>query len=77
MRFCRDNKGLEVDAMVEARDGRWIAVEVKLGIHRVDEGAQNLLLALRGKVADDVRARCGRSWWPSPTRRPTPVRTVS
>lgn len=58
VRFYRDNKGLEVDAVVEARDGRWIAVEVKLGHHRIEEGAQNLL-ALHTKVADEVRSRCG------------------
>lgn len=57
VRFYRDNKGLEVDAVLERRDGRWIAVEVKLGHHRVDEGAANLL-ALRKKVADEVRKRC-------------------
>lgn len=58
VRFYRDNKGLEVDAVVEARDGRWIGVEAKLGHHRVDEGAENLL-ALRRKVGDEVRKRCG------------------
>lgn len=58
VRYYRDNKGLEVDAIVEAPDGRWIAMEVKLGHQRVDEGAANLL-ALRGKVAESTRARCG------------------
>lgn len=58
VRFYRDNKGLEVDAIVEATDGRWAAFEVKLGHHRVDEGAQNLL-ALRDKLADPVRSACG------------------
>jgi predicted AAA+ superfamily ATPase len=58
VRFYRDNKGLEVDAVVEAGDGRWIAVEVKLGQYRIEEAARNLL-ALRGKVADDVVRRCG------------------
>jgi len=58
VRFYRDNKGLEVDAIVEARDGRWIGAEAKLGHHGVEEAARNLL-ALRGKVADAVRARCG------------------
>jgi uncharacterized protein len=58
VRFYRDNKGLEVDAIVEAADGRWIGVEVKLGHHRVDEAADNLL-ALRGKLADQVNERCG------------------
>jgi predicted AAA+ superfamily ATPase len=58
VRFYRDNKGLEVDAIVEAADGRWIAVEVKLSHHRVDEGAANLL-ALRSKLAPEVNAMCG------------------
>ena len=38
----RDNTGLEVDAIVELRDGRWGAIEVKLGVGRVDEAAENL-----------------------------------
>lgn len=58
VRFYRDNKGLEVDAVVEATDGRWIAVEVKLGHHRVDEAAHNLL-ALRDKLAEEAAAACG------------------
>lgn len=58
VRFYRDNKGLEVDAIIEANDGRWIAVEVKLGHHRVDEGAANLL-ALREKLSDLANAACG------------------
>jgi predicted AAA+ superfamily ATPase len=38
----RDSDGLEVDAIVEAADGRWAAFEVKLGSARIDEGAANL-----------------------------------
>ncbi len=38
----RDSEGLEVDAIVEARDGRWGAFEVKLGFNQVDEAAANL-----------------------------------
>lgn len=38
----RDSDGLEVDAIIEARDGRWAAFEVKLGFHQVDEAATNL-----------------------------------
>jgi uncharacterized protein len=38
----RDSDGLEVDAIVEAADGRWAAFEVKLGAGRVDESAANL-----------------------------------
>ena len=39
----RDNTGLEVDAIVETRDGRWGAFEIKLGAGSVDEGASSLL----------------------------------
>ncbi len=58
VRFYRDNKGLEVDAIVETPDGRWIAAEVKLGHNRVDEGAHNLL-ALKDKLSDATNAACG------------------
>jgi predicted AAA+ superfamily ATPase len=58
VRFYRDNKGLEIDAIVEAVDGRWVAVEVKLGHNRVEEGARNLL-ALRGKLSPEANASCG------------------
>jgi hypothetical protein len=39
----QDNTGLEVDAIVEAADGRWGAFEVKLGPSMVDQAATNLL----------------------------------
>lgn len=58
VRFYRDNAGLKVDAIVESVDGRWIAIEVKLGHHRVDEGADNLL-ALRKKLTEKTNAACG------------------
>ena len=38
----RENGRLEVDAVVQARDGRWAAFEVKLGPRAVEEGARNL-----------------------------------
>jgi uncharacterized protein len=38
----RDDGGLEVDAIVEAGDGRWMAFEVKLGHGQVDQAAANL-----------------------------------
>lgn len=38
----RDSSGLEVDAIVEAADGRWAAFEVKLGSGQVEEGAATL-----------------------------------
>ncbi|MGH7550304.1 MAG: ATP-binding protein [Gemmatimonadota bacterium] len=39
----RDNTGLEVDAILEAEDGRWAAFEIKLGPRLVDEATENLL----------------------------------
>lgn len=45
----RDNKGLEVDAIVQCDDGRWGAFEVKLGASRVDDAAATLL-AFASKV---------------------------
>lgn len=38
----REKGGLEVDAIVEATDGRWAAFEIKLGGRRVDEAVKNL-----------------------------------
>ena len=58
VRFYRDNKGLEIDAIVETAAGRWIAVEVKLGHNRVDEGVHNLL-AMREKLSPEASAECG------------------
>ncbi len=37
----REKEGLEVDAVVEAADGRWAAFEVKLGERWVEDGAKN------------------------------------
>ena len=49
----RDADGVEVDAIVEAGDGRWVAVEVKLGGARlIDEGASSLL-GFRDKAEKD------------------------
>jgi len=38
----REQDGLEVDAIVEAADGRWAAFEIKLGERRIAEGAKSL-----------------------------------
>ena len=50
----RDKAKLEVDAVVERDDGRWIAVEVKLGAPDAVEEAARALLALRAKVDTSV-----------------------
>lgn len=43
VRHYRDSAGREVDAIVERRDGTWIAAEVKLAASRDDEAAAALL----------------------------------
>lgn len=45
----RDKSGLESDLIIKLRDGRWAAVEVKLGNKQVEEAAQNLL-TLKSKI---------------------------
>ncbi|MDR3180497.1 MAG: DUF4143 domain-containing protein [Prevotellaceae bacterium] len=39
----RDKGGLEADLLVQLRDGRWGAIEVKLGNKQIEEAAKNLL----------------------------------
>jgi predicted AAA+ superfamily ATPase len=48
----RDKSGLEADLIVRLRDGRWAAIEVKLGAKQIDEAAKNLL-ALQARVDRD------------------------
>ena len=48
----RDASGQEVDMIVSLRDGRWGAVEVKLGGGQIDEAAKNLL-AVNTKIDKD------------------------
>ena len=39
----RDKNGLKIDAIVQLADGRWGAIEVKLGAGEVDKACDNLL----------------------------------
>lgn len=39
----RDKSELEADLIVKLRDGRWAAIEVKLGNNQIEEAAGNLL----------------------------------
>ena len=51
----RDKDGLECDIIVHLDDGRWGAIEVKLGSDRgIEEGVRNLLV-LRDKVNEQYR----------------------
>ena len=46
----RDSDNLEVDAIIELRDGRWAGIEIKLSENKVAEGVRNLL-RLKTKIA--------------------------
>jgi len=56
LHYYRDSDGLEVDAIVEMRDGRWAAFEVKLGESQVGSAAASLNRLAR-KVAANPAAR--------------------
>jgi len=45
----RDKSGLEADAIVHLKDGRWGAVEIKMGAKEIETAAKNLKI-LRDKV---------------------------
>lgn len=45
----RDKSGLEVDAVVHLKDGRWGAIEVKMGAGEIETAARNLM-KLKEKV---------------------------
>ncbi len=48
----RDKNGLEADMIVQLHDGRWGAIEVKLGQKQIEEAAHNLL-KLKEKIDTD------------------------
>ena len=52
----RDETGLEVDAIVELRDGSWAAFEVKIGGTKAIEVAARNLSVLEGKVSAERAA---------------------
>jgi predicted AAA+ superfamily ATPase len=38
----RDESGLEADIILEMADGRWAALEIKLGVYQIDDAAEHL-----------------------------------
>jgi hypothetical protein len=46
----RDNAGLECDAVVHLDDGRWGAIEIKLGGDELIEAGANSLKLLKSKI---------------------------
>jgi len=51
----RDKSGLEADAIVHLRDGRWGAIEIKMGSSEIEKAAKNLK-KLESKI-DDSRMK--------------------
>ena len=56
VKYYRDSDNLEVDAIIELRDGRWAGIEIKLGETKVAEGVDNLM-RLKNKLALNPYAR--------------------
>ena len=56
VRYYHDDSGLEADAIVERVDGSWAAIEIKVGLDKVDEAAANLL-RVQNKVCSNEKAR--------------------
>lgn len=54
--YFRDADGLEVDAIIELKDGRWAAFEIKLGENKFEEGAASLN-RLKNKISLNPAAR--------------------
>ncbi len=54
----RDSTGLEIDAIVETREGKWGAFEVKLGSRFIDDAARSLL-RFADRVDSDRTGRPG------------------
>ncbi len=52
----QDYKGREVDAVLELSDGRWTALEIKLGANQIDKAAAGLL-KLRREMEEDPKGR--------------------
>lgn len=45
----QDYRNNEIDAVIELEDGNWCAIEIKLGLNKVEEGSKNLI-----KVCKDI-----------------------
>ncbi len=48
----QDYANKEIDTVVELKDGRWCAFEIKLGANQIDKAAANLI-EIRDKIAED------------------------
>ncbi|GHV79903.1 ATPase [Spirochaetia bacterium] len=50
----RDESDLEADVILELADGRWAALEIKLGAHQTDTAATNLLKLNKTMIKNDI-----------------------
>lgn len=63
----QDYTNKEVDVVIELKDGRWCAIEIKLGANQIDKAAENLIelnnkiLADGGKAPSIMCVICGLS----------------
>ncbi|KFI93874.1 AAA domain protein [Bifidobacterium saguini DSM 23967] len=55
--YYRDDKGLEVDAVIELSDGRWGAIEIKLSDLKVTDENANKLISFRHKICGNPLAQ--------------------
>ena len=56
VKYYRDSDNLEVDAIIELRDGRWAGIEIKLSENKAQEGVESLL-RLKNKLMLNPMAR--------------------
>lgn len=57
MAYYRDDKGLEVDVIIELSDGRWGAIEVKLSDLKVTDENAAKLTAFHNKICGNPKAQ--------------------
>ncbi|KFI53733.1 AAA domain protein [Bifidobacterium biavatii DSM 23969] len=55
--YYRDEKGLEVDVVIELADGRWGAIEIKLSDLKVTDENAGKLLSFRDKICGNPAAQ--------------------
>lgn len=51
----QDYRNNEIDAVIELEDGNWCAIEIKLGLNKIEEGSNNLI-----KVCKDLADNGGK-----------------
>lgn len=51
----QDYKGREIDAVIECNDGKWMAIEIKLGANQIDAAAEGLL-KIKKEMEEDAHA---------------------